>query len=169
MLKRLFASALLGGLFLVGTSSAALAGGHPYRHGYDKGYRHGYHEGYERGYRRGYRAGYRDEDYYYSSYYYYRPYPYYGPRTCGYGGAPANVVVVRCYAFQPRHIHIPVGAAAVWSFQDYGVAHTVTADNGSVDSGPRRDGEFRLVFDHPGEFRYHCAIHPYMVGLVSVG
>jgi plastocyanin len=25
------------------------------------------------------------------------------------------------------------------------------------------------VFSHPGEFRYHCALHPEMVGTVVVG
>ena len=172
MLKRMFALTLAGALAaLLIAPAPALAAGRHERHAYSKGYRHGYHEGYERGYRRGYRADDRDDRYdRYRYSYYYRPYPYgyAGPR-CGYGPAPADVVVVRCHAFAPPSIRIPVGAAAVWSFQDYGVAHTVTADNGSIDSGPRRYGEFRIVFDHPGEFRYHCALHPYMVGRVIVG
>jgi len=173
MLKRLLVLTAVASLAALFTAPGpALADGGHRRHGYhNSAYRHGYHEGYERGYRRGYRAGDRDDDYRYRRSYYYRSYPPYwydGPR-CGYGPAPANVVVVRCHAFAPPRIRIPVGASAVWSFEDYGVAHTVTADNGTIDSGPRRSGEFRLVFDHPGEFRYHCALHPYMVGSVIVG
>ena len=154
MLKRLFASILAASLVAVlGWPTAALADGNRYRHRYDNGYRRGYHEGYERGYRRGYRDDYRS---------------YYGPRGCGYGPAPANVVVIRCHAFEPPRIHVPAGAAVVWSWDDYGVPHTVTADDGSFDSGVRRGGELRLVFDHPGKFRYYCRIHPYMVGSVIV-
>jgi hypothetical protein len=171
MLKRLLVFTVTSALAtLLAAPAPALAGGHP-RHGYNKGYRHGYHEGYERGYRRGYRAGDRDDHQYYRyRHSYYRPYPYWyaGPR-CGYGPAPTNVVVVRCHAFAPPTIRIPVGATAVWSFEDYGVAHTVTANDGSLDSGPRRYGEFRIAFDHPAEFRYYCALHPYMAGSVIVG
>jgi hypothetical protein len=189
MSRRLLASALLTGVLVVsGASPAAFADGHRHRHGYREGYRKGYHEGYERGYRRGYRAGDRDNDgdndrddryerhhsHYYYSYYYHRPYPYYGYYgydgydRCGYGPTPPNVVVIRCRAFVPGRIDIPVHDSAVWSWRDDGVAHTVTADDGSFDSGPRRYGEFRLVFDHPGTFHYFCRIHPSMVGTVVV-
>ncbi|MEW6477301.1 MAG: hypothetical protein AB1679_34035 [Actinomycetota bacterium] len=187
MFRRAFAVTLVAGLLIVGAApSPASAGdrhGRHGRHGYDKSYRHGYHKGYKHGYRHGYRddryhhGRYRRHHYYryyYGPRYYYgHPYHYghryhYGPRDCWYGPAPANVVVVRCYAFAPHHLYLPVGAVAVWSFEDYGVPHTVTADDGSIDSGPRRGGQFRLRFDHPGEFRYHCALHPYMRGTVIV-
>ena len=102
MLKRMFALTLAGALAaLLIAPAPALAAGRHERHAYSKGYRHGYHEGYERGYRRGYRADDRDDRYdRYRYSYYYGPYPYgyAGPR-CGYGPAPADVVVVRCHAF----------------------------------------------------------------------
>jgi plastocyanin len=44
----------------------------------------------------------------------------------------------------------------------------VTADNNSFDSGKRKDGEFRLRFDEPGSYSYHCTIHPDMRGKVVV-
>jgi hypothetical protein len=161
MLRRLCVSVLAASLLVaVAFPAAAFGDGGRYRHGYDRGYRHGYHEGYERGYRRGYHDEYRD----YGPYYY----GYYGPRYCRYRPAPANVVLIRCYAFEPPRIHVPAGAAVVWSWDDYGVAHTVTADDGGFDSGVRRGGQMRLVFDHPGDFHYHCRLHPYMVGTVVV-
>jgi hypothetical protein len=112
---------------------------------------------------------------YYSYYPYYDDYSYddygygYGYGDCDYGPPPAGVVVIRCIAFNPSRIHVGVGQDVVWSWQDRGTAHTVTADDGSFDSGRRTGGDLRVHFDHPGEFNYHCRIHPQMVGSVVVG
>ena len=47
-------------------------------------------------------------------------------------------------------------------------AHTVTADDGSFDSGKTTDGEFHHAFDKPGTYGYHCSVHPDMKGMVTV-
>ncbi|HVW33033.1 MAG TPA: cupredoxin domain-containing protein [Acidimicrobiia bacterium] len=83
-------------------------------------------------------------------------------------GVPPGTVVVRDHAFNPATINARVGEAVVWNFDD-NVPHTVTADNGSFDSGKRSEGEFQLRFDRPGTYSYHCAIHPDMKGMVMVG
>ncbi len=156
MLKRMFAVAVIAALALVVIAPTPV--GADGRGRWHRDYR------YSRAYRHHYRP------YRYSYRYYYRPYPYYyGAPYCWNGGAPRNVVLVRCHGFMPYRVFVPVGSAVVWWFDDYGVPHTVTAEDWSVDSGPRRGGEFRLVFDHPGEFRYYCAIHPEMRGSVIVG
>ena len=47
--------------------------------------------------------------------------------------------------------------------------HTVTANDGSFDSGPISPGGiFDNTFDTPGDFSYHCSIHPFMTGVVIV-
>jgi plastocyanin len=80
-----------------------------------------------------------------------------------------GIVVLRNIYFNPPRVTTEVGRDVVWSWQDCGITHTVTADNGSFDSGPIRAGEFRLVFDHPGRYPYHCEIHPdRMRGVVIV-
>jgi hypothetical protein len=111
----------------------------------------------------------RDYDDYHHRYDYYG-YPYYydGPADCGYGVPPPDVVIIRCHAYNPPRIRIRVGEVVDWSWHDFGVPHTVTADDGSFDSGSRTAGDIRLIFDHPGEFTYHCRIHPYMAGSVIV-
>jgi Copper binding proteins, plastocyanin/azurin family len=89
----------------------------------------------------------------------------------GYGGSHRGddgTVVVRGMAFNPPETHIRPGDDVTWIFQDR-EPHTVTADNNSFDSGKRQDGEFRLSFDQPGSYSYHCAIHPDMKGRVIVG
>jgi plastocyanin len=84
-------------------------------------------------------------------------------------GVPPGTVVIREMAFNPAQINTRVGEDVVWHFDDKGVAHTVTADNGSFDSGKRADGEFHMRFDKVGTYGYHCSIHPDMKGMVTVG
>jgi plastocyanin len=50
-----------------------------------------------------------------------------------------------------------------------GMQHTVTADDGSFDSGPIAQGEtFSQVFNAAGSVGYHCEIHPQMTGTIIV-
>ena len=50
------------------------------------------------------------------------------------------------------------------------VPHTVTADDGSFDSGQLNPGDSYIVtFLGSGRLSYHCELHPEMVGSVNVG
>jgi plastocyanin len=70
--------------------------------------------------------------------------------------------------FDPAEITVPVGSTVVWSNQGK-EEHTVTADNGSFDSGYKKPGTtFQRAFPTPGRFAYHCAPHPWMKGTVVV-
>lgn len=52
---------------------------------------------------------------------------------------------------------------------DDATAHTWTSDDGLFDSGTLAQGEeFTFTFDEPGEFSFHCEIHPSMVGTITV-
>ena len=47
--------------------------------------------------------------------------------------------------------------------------HTVTSDTGLFDSGNVTGGSgFAFTFSEPGSYRYHCTIHPSIVGEVDV-
>jgi plastocyanin len=49
------------------------------------------------------------------------------------------------------------------------LAHTVTADDGSWDSGLIQPGAtWRRTFDRPGTYPFHCTPHPFMKGVVVV-
>jgi plastocyanin len=60
-----------------------------------------------------------------------------------------GLVVVKNIAYNPKRVTTPVGREVVWTFDDGGVTHSVTADDGSFDSGRLTSGEFRRAFDQP--------------------
>ena len=69
-------------------------------------------------------------------------------------------------AFNPKSITIAAGQTVTFVNRD-DEEHTVTADDTSYDSTPMR-GTFRHQFTKRGRYTYHCAIHPFMHGVVVV-
>jgi plastocyanin len=74
--------------------------------------------------------------------------------------------------YHPVVVHVQVGDTVTWTNDDRGLLqtnHTVTADDGSFDSGAIRERtSFSYVFTAPGSFDYHCTIHAGMSGTVVV-
>ncbi|HSF51654.1 MAG TPA: plastocyanin/azurin family copper-binding protein [Nitrososphaeraceae archaeon] len=71
--------------------------------------------------------------------------------------------------FVPPEISVSSEGNIVSWTNDDSTEHTVTADDGSFDSGPISPGDtFDNTFDAPGDFGYHCSIHPFMTGVVVV-
>ncbi len=63
---------------------------------------------------------------------------------------------------------VPVGTTVTWTNDDT-VIHTVTAADGSFDSGFLDPGAtWSYTFDTPGEFEYLCTPHPWMRAKVVV-
>jgi len=97
---------------------------------------------------------------------------YFGRRKAAEGGAGAaaggNTVEMRGMAFAPQRLEVPAGATIEWTNRDQ-VAHTITADDGSWDSGPIAAGaSWRHTFTAAGTFAFHCTPHPFMTGAVVV-
>lgn len=69
-------------------------------------------------------------------------------------------------AFAPQELTVDRGTEVLFDNDDV-APHTVTADDGSVDSGTLNPGKaFTLSVDTPLE--YHCEIHPSMTGRILV-
>jgi plastocyanin len=86
------------------------------------------------------------------------------------GQAQANslAVNVEFQAFDPASLDALPGDEVIWS-NIGGRTHTVTADNGTFDSGDLLDGHnFSFRFASTGRYTYHCTIHRGMVGEVDV-
>ena len=77
-------------------------------------------------------------------------------------------VSIQDVKFTPREIKVKKGDTVVWTNSDER-DHTVTADDGSFNSGNLRNGKtFRRKFEKPGKFKYHCEYHPRMKATVVV-
>jgi plastocyanin len=63
------------------------------------------------------------------------------------------------FKFTPAQLTVKVGTTVVWTSED-NVPHTVTADDGSFDSGNLKKGDsFSFTFTKAGTFPYYCAYH----------
>ena len=92
---------------------------------------------------------------------------YFGGRASG-GTVTGTGVEMRQLAFVPSRLGVSAGATIEWTNRD-DVVHTVTADDGSWDSGPIEPGAtWRRTFASAGEFPFHCTPHPVMRGVVVV-
>ena len=70
--------------------------------------------------------------------------------------------------FAPRSLTIEAGQAVRWTNAG-AIPHTVTANDGTFDSGLiETQGSFDLVFAEEGSYEYFCTLHPDMVGIVEV-
>jgi len=84
------------------------------------------------------------------------------------GGSAAPLVAIRDEAFQPATITVKAGTTVSWVNKDDD-PHTVTSDTPSFDSsGLDLDAKFSHTFRTPGRYAYHCAVHPFMRGIVIV-
>lgn len=78
-------------------------------------------------------------------------------------------VSIEDFYFEPADAAVQPGDTIVWT-NEGAHPHTVTADDGSFDSGMLQPGQsFSWTFTNPGTVTYHCNIHPFMMGSVSVG
>jgi plastocyanin len=61
--------------------------------------------------------------------------------------------------FDQPQVQIAAGDTVVWN-NSSALVHTVTADDGSFDSGDvATSDQFSMEFDTPGTYAYHCAYH----------
>lgn len=82
-------------------------------------------------------------------------------------GASASVSIQN-FAFSPGTIQVTAGTTVTWTNNDQ-TTHTVTADDGSFDSGDvAPGGTFSMTFNTPGTISYHCKIHPFMTASIVV-
>ncbi len=76
-------------------------------------------------------------------------------------------IVISNFAFSPSTLHLAVGSTITVTNAD-GVAHTVTANDKSFDTGDiAGGGKATITIKSPGTYAYHCDIHNYMTGVIE--
>jgi plastocyanin len=80
-----------------------------------------------------------------------------------------RTVVIQNFSFKPAQITVKRGTRVTWINKDM-TKHTATASNGAFDSGILRPGQsYSHTFKTAGRTNnYHCEIHPFMRGSVTV-
>jgi plastocyanin len=81
----------------------------------------------------------------------------------------ANDVTIRDFSFVPADLNVAPGTEVTWTNDDP-APHTVTAEDGSFDSGTLEPGQTFSVSVHGnGPVTYRCEFHPDMVGTITAG
>jgi plastocyanin len=82
--------------------------------------------------------------------------------------APTADVTMPGKFYSPGQLDVLVGTMVTWRNVDRST-HTVTEDDDVFDSGYIRPGQaFSRTFDTNGTYRFHCTIHRFMQGSISV-
>ncbi len=84
-------------------------------------------------------------------------------------------VAIQNFAFVPPSVTVPTGTMVIWTNQD-SAPHTIVSDAtptfslGAIFmSNQLGMGQtFSYTFNNPGTYLYHCGIHPFMKGTVTV-
>lgn len=90
-----------------------------------------------------------------------------GDATSTSGSSAADTVVAKDFSLSS----VTVAAGAEVTFENTGKAtHTMTADDGSFDTGRVAPGSTAKVTapSTPGSYSFHCTIHPSMTGTLTV-
>jgi len=83
-------------------------------------------------------------------------------------GSGANASLPQTYSPDPVTVVIGVNNTVMWVNNDT-APHTVTANDGSFDSGNMAPtGTFTFTFTTTGTYHYHCIYHPWMVATIIV-
>jgi plastocyanin len=85
-----------------------------------------------------------------------------------YGVAEGAKVTILDAGYDPPEVTVTAGEAVSWKNAGQ-QAHTVTADDGSFDSGPKNPGqEWSWPSSKAGTFTYKCTQNPAMKGTIKV-
>ena len=77
-------------------------------------------------------------------------------------------VTIDNFAFAPKRLNVKAGSTVDWTNKD-DTPHTVTSDDGAFSSPViDTDQKFQFTFQKPGNFPYHCKLHPTMTAVVVV-
>jgi plastocyanin/uncharacterized membrane protein len=82
------------------------------------------------------------------------------------GLSPNGQVIMKGMRFQPAELTVHPGETVEFKNEDI-FAHTVTADDGSFDSGLIQPGSsWKMTVQKAGTIAYHCAPHPNMKAML---
>ena len=93
-----------------------------------------------------------------------------GANTTAAVAAGSDNVTIQNFKFNPDPLNVKQGAKVTVAILDDGVPHSLTADDGSFDTGifMKSLGPKVITLSKTGTFKYHCQVHSFMKGTISV-
>jgi len=84
--------------------------------------------------------------------------------------AGAQTVATQNFKFNPEKLTVKVGDKVTVTNLDEGTSHSFTADDNSFDTGifQKNDGPKTITLSKSGTFPYHCQVHNFMKGTITV-
>jgi len=91
-----------------------------------------------------------------------------GPTSTAATGA-SDSITIQNFKFNPDPLSVKQGAKVTVAILDDGVPHSVTADDGSFDTGifTKGDGPKTITISKGGTIHYHCQVHSFMKGTIN--
>jgi len=88
--------------------------------------------------------------------------------TAAPAGAEETQVKIDNFTFSPQQLTVKSGATVTWINQD-DIPHVVVSDVRQFKSNALdTDDKFSFTFSTPGTYKYFCALHPHMTGIIVV-
>jgi plastocyanin len=97
------------------------------------------------------------------------PMPAGAPDSAVAAAVASNAVTIQGFKFGPNAITIKTGTTVTWTNKD-DEAHTVffAFDGSRSPILVNSNNVYSKTFSTPGSYTYHCTIHPFMTGTVTV-
>jgi plastocyanin len=91
-----------------------------------------------------------------------------GPTSTALTGA-SDSISIQNFKFNPDPLNVKQGAKVTVAILDDGVPHSVTADDGSFDTGifMKSNGPKTITVSKAGTIHYHCQVHSFMKGTIT--
>jgi len=92
-----------------------------------------------------------------------------GPTSTAASGG-ADSITIQNFRFTPDPLDVKQGSKVTVAILDDNVPHSVTADDGSFDTGifMKNNGPKTITVSKGGTIHYHCQVHSFMTGTIDV-
>ena len=84
------------------------------------------------------------------------------------GAAAPRTIEIRRYAFAAGEVTIAPGTTVEWVNADEAPHNIVSAEGLFASKGLDTGDRFDFAFEREGDYKYFCALHPFMTGIVHV-
>ena len=91
-----------------------------------------------------------------------------GPTTTAASGG-VDSITIQNFKFSPDPLGVKQGSKVTVAILDDNVPHSVTADDGSFDTGTfmKSTGPKTITVSKGGTIHYHCQVHNFMKGTIT--